>query len=136
MDTACALRDGGCAQHFQGGSIYWSAGTGAHVVQFSARTRYLAARGQNSTLGYPTSDTVCTLRGGGCVQHFQHGSIFATSPTAAGRIVSGPILTTYLALRHVNSRYGYPIGEAYAVPGGLAQRFQGGTLTYVGGRVR
>ena len=136
MDTACGLTGGGCAQNFQGGTLYWTAGTDARVSLFSVRTRYLAARGQNGALGYPTSDTVCTLLGGGCVQHFQNGSIFAGSRTAPGRIVSGPILTHWLALRHVNSRYGYPIGEAYAVPGGVAQRFQGGTLTYVGGRVR
>ena len=28
----CGLRDGGCLQAFQGGAIYWSPGTGAHVV--------------------------------------------------------------------------------------------------------
>jgi len=66
----------------------------------------------------------------------QNGSIYSTSRTAPAFVVSGAILTKWLSLRHVNSRYGYPIGEAHAVPGGVAQRFQGGTLTYVGGRVR
>ncbi len=32
-DTFCGLRDGGCGQHFRGGSIYWSPGSGAHVVR-------------------------------------------------------------------------------------------------------
>jgi uncharacterized protein with LGFP repeats len=134
MDTRCGLKNGGCGQHFEGGTVYWSPSTGARIVGLSIRTRYLASGAEKSGLGYPTMDTTCALRGGGCGQHFQGGSLFAVSRTASARVVFGAIRDRWLALGGVSSRYGYPLADPVAVPGGYTQRFQRGTLTYRYGR--
>lgn len=135
MDTACTLRGGGCGQHFEKGSMYWAAATGARVVTGAVRTRYAALKAQNSGLGYPTTDTVCGLRGSGCAQHYQGGSIYY-SPRTGARVVAGAIRARYLAVGAHNSRWGYPTSDQYGIRGGVAQKFQGAVVTYVGGRVR
>ncbi|MGQ8826259.1 LGFP repeat-containing protein [Bacillus sp. NA_146.1] len=43
---------------FQGGSIYWSPGTGAHTIHGSARTKWLQTGGPAGYLGFPTYDQV------------------------------------------------------------------------------
>jgi uncharacterized protein with LGFP repeats len=134
-DTVCGLRSSGCAQHFQGGSIYSSPTTGARVLAGAVRARYIAVKGQNSGLGYPTTDTVCGLRSSGCAQHFQGGSIYY-SPRTGARVVAGAIRARYVAFGAHNSRWGYPTSDQYAIRGGVAQKFQGAVATYVGGRVR
>ncbi|NNH69900.1 esterase [Nocardia uniformis] len=47
---------GGTVQEFEGGAIYGSPATGAHVVWGEIRTAYLASGGPGGTLGYPTTD--------------------------------------------------------------------------------
>jgi len=42
--------------HFQGGSIYWSADTGAHEVQGVIRDKWASIGWEQSCLGFPTSD--------------------------------------------------------------------------------
>jgi uncharacterized protein with LGFP repeats len=135
MDTRCGLQRGGCGQHFQGGTLYWSPTTGAQVVGVSIRTRYLASGAQASGLGYPTTGTTCAYRGGGCGQHFEGGSLFATSRTAHAYVVAGPIRTRWLSLGGPSSRYGYPVADPQPIAGGSVQRFQHGTITYRNGTV-
>jgi uncharacterized protein with LGFP repeats len=135
MDTACNLRGGGCGQHFEKGSMYWAAATGARVVTGAVRNRFVALKAQNSGLGYPTADTVCGLRGSGCAQNFQGGSIYY-SPRTGARVVAGAIRARYLAGGAQNSRWAYPTSDQYGIRGGVAQKFQGAVVTYVGGRVR
>ena len=133
MDTRCGLRNGGCGQHFTGGTMYWSPATGVSVVGVSVRARYLALGAEKSLLGYPIGHTTCALKGGGCGQHFQGGSLFATSRTATAFLVSGAIRSRWLALGGVNGRYGYPLSDRRPIAGGFAQRFAGGTLAFRGG---
>jgi uncharacterized protein with LGFP repeats len=75
------------------------------------------------------------LLNGGSAQHFTGGSIYWSSRTGA-HAVTGPIRDRWGALGWERGRLGYPVGDAYPVRGGLAQRFQGGTLTYADGVVR
>ena len=130
-DTVCGLRGGGCAQHFQGGSIYYSPPTGARVHRRSGPNPLCRRRGQNSGLGYPTTDTVCGLRGGGCAQHFQGGSIYYSPPTGA-RVIAGAVRTRYVAVRGQNSGLGYPTTDTVCGlrGSGCAQHFQGGSIYY------
>lgn len=170
----CGLVHVGCVQHFTGGSVFWSASTGAHAVTGAVRARHRAAGAENGRLGYPTDDTVFLFRGCGqhvtggggvatgavrtrylpagaargpsgdptidtvCVargrgQHFTHGSIYWSSVTGA-RAVAGRIRTRWFALGGAQGHLGYPVSEQRAVSGGIAQRFQGGTLTWRDGR--
>jgi uncharacterized protein with LGFP repeats len=57
-------------------SIYWSLGTGAHVVLGSIRELWLSLGGQESELGYPTSDEMATPDGGGRMNTFEGGEIW------------------------------------------------------------
>jgi hypothetical protein len=129
-DTVCGLRDGGCYQHFQGGSLYYSATSGTVFVRGGIRARWAASGWENGPLGYPVTDERCGLRDGGCFQHYQAGSVY-WSPATGARGVSGPIRSAWAAGGWERGTLGYPTEEARAVPGGQAQRFQGGTLTYV-----
>ncbi|WP_200175884.1 matrixin family metalloprotease [Tomitella cavernea] len=63
---------GGFGQHFQSGSIYWSASTGTHYVLNRIKSLWSAANWENGVYGYPTEDT----RNVGCnenAQNFQGG---------------------------------------------------------------
>jgi uncharacterized protein with LGFP repeats len=133
-DTVCGLRDGGCAQYFAAGAIYYSPATGAKAVNVSILARYRALRGEKSGLRYPVTETTCALRGRGCATHFQGGSLYATSRTAPAYIVAGPIRQKWLSLGAERSAYGYPVADPVTRNGITAQRFQGGTLTYRSGR--
>ncbi len=69
--------------HFEGGSIYWSARTGAHSVTGGIRTRWRALRAELGYLGYPRSDEYSTATG--TRSNFQRGYI--TWNRTTGRIV-------------------------------------------------
>jgi L,D-peptidoglycan transpeptidase YkuD (ErfK/YbiS/YcfS/YnhG family) len=59
--------------HFQNGSIYWSATTGAHAIYGAIRDRWAQLGWETSALGFPTSDEYEIP--GGRAQDFQYGSI-------------------------------------------------------------
>ncbi|MCZ2829772.1 hypothetical protein O2W14_13095 [Modestobacter sp. VKM Ac-2986] len=127
-DATCGLRDGGCFQHFQGGSVYVSAATPATVVTGVLRDRWVASGWENGSLGYPTADQVCGLRDGGCFQQFQGGSVY-WSPATGAHPVEGDIRTRWGQLGWENGQLGYPsAGVVAASNGDTTQRFQGGTL--------
>ncbi|WP_456877432.1 reprolysin-like metallopeptidase, partial [Geodermatophilus sp. SYSU D00710] len=67
----CGLRDGGCLQEFQGGSIYWTPATGAHAIDGEIRARWGSLGWENGWYGYPVAGARCGLRDGGCLQEFQ-----------------------------------------------------------------
>jgi hypothetical protein len=72
--------------HFQGGSIYWTPGTGAHEVHGAIRSHWASLGWERSFLGYPTSDEMVVFGGAGRISHFQRGSIY-WSPTAGVRVL-------------------------------------------------
>jgi len=78
--------------HFEHGSVYWTAGTGAHVVEGAIRDRWAAMGWERSTLGYPTSDEYAVP--GGRRADFQGGSITWTpaggTTTASGGRTATP----------------------------------------------
>ncbi|MGY1783999.1 N-acetylmuramoyl-L-alanine amidase [Geodermatophilus sp. SYSU D00698] len=77
--TATGSGGTGRVQTFQGGSIYWTAGAGAHVVRGGIGAAWLVAGGVNSRLGFPTTDEAATATG--AEQRFQGGSITWTAST-------------------------------------------------------
>ena len=68
--------------HFAGGSIYWTPGTGAHVIYGDIRARWEALGWETSYLGYPTSDEV-DFADGGRANEFQNGGIYWWPDTGA-----------------------------------------------------
>jgi uncharacterized protein with LGFP repeats len=127
-EETCGLVNGGCGQSFQGGSLYWSTATGAHFVRKTIRLAWRKAGAEAGALGYPRTDEMCGIAGGGCFQKFQGGSIYWTATTGA-HPVTGLIYDKWASLSWEYGRLGYPTTDAVAVPGGFQQRFQKGTLT-------
>jgi uncharacterized protein with LGFP repeats len=126
-DTTCGLRDGGCFQHFQGGSIYFSPGTGARVLSAAVRDRWAAQGWENGPLGYPTTD-VQSLPGDGRFAHFQGGSIYWTQGTGA-RVLSGVVRDRWAAAGWERSPLGYPTSDVTRLPdGGEFAHFQKGSV--------
>lgn len=66
--------NGGEYQDFEGGTIYWSPDSGAHIVWGDIREAWEAAGGANGSLGYPVSDET-DLPGGGKQSEFTGGTI-------------------------------------------------------------
>jgi uncharacterized protein with LGFP repeats len=128
-DTVCGLPGGGCSGTFQGGSVYWSVGTGARTVATAIDKRFIAQGAASGALGYPTGDQVCGLASGGCFQQFQHGSIY-TSPATGARVVSGTVLAAWAAQTWERGPLGYPTGEQVCGlrDSGCYQHFQGGSI--------
>ena len=124
----CGLRGDGCVQSFQGGLVYWSPTTGGHVVLGAIRTAYAKQGWETGRLGYPTSSEICGLRGGGCFQWFQGGSIY-WSPANGAHVVLGAIRDAWARQGWENGRLGYPIGSESFSTGTYRQNFQGGTIT-------
>ncbi len=126
----CGLRAGGCLQLFQGGSIYWTPATGARAVDGAIRDRWGSLGWEIGYFGYPVTDARCGLRGGGCLQLFQGGSIY-WSPATGAQAVDGAIRDRWGQLGWENGYLGYPVAGAVRLPNGDAtQRFQGGTLRW------
>jgi uncharacterized protein with LGFP repeats len=73
---------GGAANHFQGGSIYWSPSTGAHIVGGAVRDKWASMGWERSSLGYPTSEEIPTNYG--VKQTFANGALYFSA--ADGRV--------------------------------------------------
>jgi uncharacterized protein with LGFP repeats len=88
----------------------------------------LASRAQGGPLGYPIGDENCGLRDGWCFQRFANGSIYWSGATG-GRVVRGPVLEGWGALRWELGPLGYPMNDTYCglVDGGCFQQFAGGS---------
>ncbi|GAA4662722.1 family 43 glycosylhydrolase [Kineococcus glutinatus] len=121
-----ALR-GGAFNHFQGGSIYWSRPTGAHVVKGLIRDKWAASGWETGALGYPVTDEV-TLPGG-AFSAFSGGSIYF-SPRTGAHVVRGAIRDAWGGQGWEAGRLGYPTSDEYAVNGGRRSDFQGGSITW------
>ncbi|WP_029433975.1 hypothetical protein, partial [Blastococcus sp. URHD0036] len=125
-DEVCGLREGGCFQHFERGSVYSSPGTGARAVLSDIRDPWARAGWENG-FGYPTTDRVCGLREGGCFQHFQRGSVYV-SPVYGAHAVSGVIRDTWARAGWENG-LGYPTNDEFVRGGARVQTFQRGRVT-------
>lgn len=130
-DEVCGLKDGGCFQKFQGGSIYWSQATGAHQVWGAIHDKWGSLRFENGYLGYPTSDERCGLKNGGCFQTFQGGAIYY-SPATGAHVVRGALAVAWEHVGWENGPLGYPMADEMCglKNGGCSQRFEGGVAMY------
>jgi uncharacterized protein with LGFP repeats len=78
-DELAIPRTSGAYSHFEHGSIYWTATTGAHEIHGPIRDKWASLGSENSELGYPVSDVATS--GSTHVSHFQHGIITWDSAT-------------------------------------------------------
>jgi len=117
--------------HFsKGGSIYWTAATGAHEVHGAIRVEWAATGWETGPTGYPVTDEMTTPDGVGRFNHFsKDGSIYWTAATGAHE-VHGAIRTAWAAAGWETGRVGYPVTAEYAVPDGRASDFQHGRISW------
>lgn len=122
-------------QEFQGGSIYWAAGIGAHTLQGAIKDKWIAL-GAQGTLGFPTSDEKVAPDGVGRYNTFQHGSIYWSPATGAHSVV-GRVLKAWGDAGYEGGTYGYPTAEQTSPDNGVTvkQNFQRGTITAPGPKV-
>jgi uncharacterized protein with LGFP repeats len=91
---------------FQGGAIYWSPSTGAHVVYGAIGAKYNSLGGPASSLGRPTSDEAGIP--GGRVSYFQHGKIVWTP--GGGAYVVYAVTQMTMDTGYITFDNGVPVG--------------------------
>ncbi|MCU1512390.1 MAG: lysozyme [Arthrobacter sp.] len=129
----CGIKNGGCFQNFEGGTIMWSAATGAQpLTSQPVRTAWGKSGYENGSLGYPTGRIVCGLKNGGCFQNFEKGSIMWSPATGAHPMTLGPIQAAWSQQGFENGPRGYPTGTQTCSPdrSSCTQTFQGGKLNW------
>ena len=118
----------GAYNHFQRGSVYWSPGTGAHMVVGAIRQTW-AQLGWENGLGFPLNSESPTATKPGAYSHFEGGSIYWSPGTNAQAVVGG-IRHRWAGLGWENSRLGFPVTSERPTPHrtGAYNHFQGGSM--------
>ena len=132
-NQVCGLKDGGCYQNYQHGAIIWSPASGGQIsLSGPIRTLWATTGYENGALGYPTSNTVCGLKDGGCYQNFQNGAILWSPATGAQPSPNGPIRSKWGSMGYETSELGYPTGAVVCGirDNGCYQNFQGGAILW------
>jgi uncharacterized protein with LGFP repeats len=130
--VTCDQPRSGCKQVFDGGTIFWSPGAGAHVVRGALLADYLNRGGPGGVLGYPLTDDAQTPGANGYWNNFQYGALLWSAGTSS-HMVRGAILDKYWALGGPAGPLGFPDGDDAAVPGGFTTSFTGGALYWSSG---
>ncbi|HYN28316.1 MAG TPA: hypothetical protein VES95_00390 [Dermatophilaceae bacterium] len=112
---------------YQGGSIYWTSGTGA-VSMTSFVTSTWRGAGGASAVGYPTAERQGGLTDGGWLQRFERGAITDSASTST-QVVSGIRYDVWAREGREKGRFGYPTGPRADVTNGWVQTFQRGAIT-------
>ena len=106
-------------QLFQGGTVYWSAATGAHsTTHGDVHNRYNALGGAAGQLGLPLTDKL--PRAGGLVQQFVNGWL-VWGPATGARIVGHP---TYKVWSANPGEFGWPVRDTWTDGRGTHVAFQ------------
>jgi uncharacterized protein with LGFP repeats len=111
-------------------TLYWSAATGAHVVQGQIRGLYTAKGAATGVLGLPVSDEE-SAAGGVRSSRFQNGVVY-WSPTGGAWAVEGDIAKKWLRLGGLASGMGLPISNEKPTPSGVGRynHFANGSSIY------
>jgi uncharacterized protein with LGFP repeats len=124
-----SLNNGGVYQGYQGGAIYYSPATGAHMSTGGIRSAWGRFGYERGKMGYPTSDEIGGLVNGGVYQRYQGGAIYWSSGSGA-HISTGAIRSAWGRYGFEHGRLGYPTTDEYAISGGVRQSYQGGYIDY------
>ncbi|WP_347108153.1 GDSL-type esterase/lipase family protein [Paenarthrobacter sp. S56] len=106
-------------QQFQGGTVYWSAATGAHsTTHGDIHNRYVALGGAAGSLGLPLTDKL--PRAGGLVQQFSNGWL-VWGPGTGVKVVGNP---TYRVWSENPGDFGWPLRDNWTDYRGDHSTFQ------------
>ncbi|MFF2347221.1 hypothetical protein [Pseudarthrobacter sp. NPDC058119] len=124
------LRDGGAFQNYQGGAIIWSPLSGAHFSWGATRGKWASLGYENGPLGYPVTDEVGGLRGGGVYQVYQGGVIMFSLASGAYLSSFGPIRDKWAETGFENGAFGYPVSDVITglKDSGSYQAYQNGAI--------
>jgi uncharacterized protein with LGFP repeats len=128
-DMGCGMVGDGCGQQFQGGSVYWTAATGAHPVSGPIWNYWVGQGWERGPLGYAVSDQVCEPGQSSCRQDFQRETVSWSAATGA-QTTSGSIRALWLAKGGGGGALGVPSGPMVCglAAGGCRQPFTGGVV--------
>ena len=116
--------------HFEHGSIYWTAETGAYAIPGDMFKAWGKNGYETGDLKYPVAEA--TKVGKGYVQQFQ-GGYLTRNPDGSHHIVHGAIGKKYGELGTATSALGYPTGGEIAIKGGFFQPFENGNIYWSAG---
>ncbi|MGW0183918.1 alpha/beta hydrolase-fold protein [Nocardia sp. NPDC003345] len=118
----------GAVQPFEGGPFYFGPATGAHRLEGLILGKYADLGFENSWLGFPAAAEL-PVKDLGRFTRFEGGSIYWSPLSGAWAVRNGPIMDAWRDAGYENGRLGFPISDEFAVPGGIQQNFQTGTIT-------
>ncbi|WP_109522850.1 MULTISPECIES: alpha/beta hydrolase-fold protein [Nocardia] len=123
--------EGGLAQDFLHGRVFYAPATGAYPVGGLIGGGYQAAQGPEGALGLPTGGESGLPDGRGRFQPFQYGSLYWTPQTGA-QVVRGAILSEWGRQGFERGPAGYPSAPEVPTPrkDGVVQAFEGGPFYY------
>jgi uncharacterized protein with LGFP repeats len=130
VTSATVTPDGlGLYAHFEGGSVYWTRATGAHLLRGEVLATWAARGWENGVLRYPTTDVTATPDGRGTYAYFQGGAVYAGS-TGGARVLRGPVLDAWARTGWEQGRLGWPTSDTVpASDGGTRTEFERGSIT-------
>jgi uncharacterized protein with LGFP repeats len=129
-DMICGLKDNGCGQVFQGGTLYTSPKAGTHALTNGDVSAAWVAQGwENGPLGYPVTDQSCGMKESGCGQAFENGRLYYTPGTGAHPVL-GSINAEWMAQGYEAGTLGYATADQVCglTDSGCRQDFQGGRI--------
>lgn len=128
----CGLKDNGCYQRYQGGSIYYGSKTGGAKIYGTIFNKWASTNYENGVLGYPTSYEEISSKDNSRYRTFENGDIYWVNKGKNGTYYTyGAIADKYDELGRGDSWLGYPtIDQKCGIKnGGCWQNFQNGNST-------
>jgi uncharacterized protein with LGFP repeats len=115
--------------NFQGGTIFWSPKTGAHVMHSIIMKKWVELRGSRGFLGYPVTDEMATPDKHGRYVHFEGGSIYWT-PETGPHEVHGAIRDKWASLNWERGALRYPTSDEFQDGSYRRSNFQHGFIRW------
>lgn len=120
------LSTGGVYQQFEHGRIYWKSKKGTWVVAGDMLSLYLAKNADESTFGYPISDSK-SFGSGSVYQKFEGGALYKTSSNSYS--TQSAIGGKYTSTGGIGGPLGAPTSNENSLStGGVYQQFEKGRI--------
>ena len=118
---------GGAEQGYQGGAIYYSKDTGAHVMYGVILERYRALGGPGSDLGFPKNDESDAGDGTGRFNDFSApgGAAIYWTPQWGASVIKGRVLDAWKQSGGVTGPFTYPTADTSIADGVETGKFVG-----------
>lgn len=128
-----AIGEDGAGQDFAGGKVYFSAATGAGVVDGEVLDKYESLGGPDgSDLGYPITSTADGALSGSRFSAFSADDepVIFFSPDNGAFVVRGALKAAWDKLDGATGKLGAPVGDQSLEGDVTSQKFTGGTISW------